>query len=184
MKQVIFLIVFIFSYSAAKADLQSVSLTDSSYHVFDSICDPYYSNSDDISQLDFFKNPENNNATNRELINFFITINRTKNNALKTNNWQTAINLSQILMHAFEPELVKMSKEYKIKEVQLAKLNLENYFATILSGKINTDTTLLNTVSNLSAGAIERLIYDNDNAKLIQQQLIFVLRNSNYKIIK
>lgn len=180
-------LLFLFS-CIAKANIQDIHLDDSNYKFADSICAKYYSNNDSIQLNPVFNSKllqryKLDSTSFHQLADFLISFNRIKNKNFATKQWNTAELLAQKLVSAFQPELLKISKEYNIKNIGIADENVKNFFTILL---LNTDFSKFSQqeIDAFNAGDVERMSYKDADALNIQHQLNFILHNSNYTLIK
>lgn len=171
-----------------KANIQPILLNDNSFVVLDSICSKYYNNNDSIKvstkELDSLRNHMNvGNISIMEVVSFLVNSNREKLLIAQKNNTNVHV-LSQKLYIAFEPELLKIFKSNKLKSYAILKENISNLFLILIAKNNSIENISNEQIQLLNAGDVERMIYTTDNAESIQQQINFVLNNSNYKIIK
>ena len=171
---------------STKANIQDIELNDRSYVVIDSITKQFYTSNDSTSVVTQLKKCKElqyiDTKSLQEIANFFISFNKTYTTDT-TNSLSNALILSKKLLNAFEPELLKIYHQYSLKDYGLLRDNLENFYKILLS-KNKAETYTAEQLAALNAGDVERLLYLNRDPLIIQQQMNFVLHNSNYKLIK
>jgi len=188
LKKNVLQLLLLLSFITTKASIQNVILNDSTYAFIDSVCNKYYYNKDsiNISPKQFIRFKQQLNVDDNslmEMVSFLINLNREKQLNTSKQELENASVLANKLIDAFEPELLKIFKNNKLKQYALLKENLTNlYIVLLFKNKVAhyTNEQLL----ALNAGDIERLLNKNIDAALMQQYINFVLNNSNYKLIK